>query len=357
MNNQEIYKLFKNSRLAQVATPMTKTIRGATQPVPTHQLILTTTSNALRSNFGLKTALPKQVGFSGIEFNNIDNARKMPDVEKSSGYKFNRLRFQESELVLKKAYNRPNPLFALPESKTVLSLKAGLPDTAVSKFNMGNDASLSEVKALLKRNPEIRRLFREWLLENSPESVMLKIPSKLDQLLKDFLASSPLVRKQFGISDLIKSDTSSKSTIQGSAGLSYLQRGRLTNSPNGVKSGFIAPGRLVKGNREAAIGGFVAGVNERTLQLQSNYINNAPGKHSRQFVLPFKVVEAELTPKGAVRMFADGVRVGDWMRNSDVGSSRNYTPSNPNFNSMSERNQQDTNALEALLGLVSRPRN
>lgn len=354
MNNLELYKLFKNSRLAQVATPISSQIRGPKQTIPTHQVIYTPTSSALRSDFGLKTALPKQVGFSGIVFNEIDNFKKMPDVEKSSGYSFNRLRFQESEIPLKKAYNKPNPLFSQPESQTANFLRANLPDTALSRFNVGSDALISEVKALLKKNPELRKEFRKWLLEKSPESVMLKVPSKLDQLVKEFLQTSPIVRREFAPQDLFRSETSDKGTVQGTAGFSYLQRGRLSNTPNGVRSGFIAPGRLVK-DREAAIGGFVASVNERTTLLQANYIRSAPGKHSRQFVLPFKIVEAELMAKGAVRMYADGVKAGDWMQNSDSGSS-NYAPSNPHFSSVSERNQQDSNALEALLGLVSKPR-
>lgn len=354
MNNLELFNLFKNSRLAQVATPISAQIRGSKQLTPLHQVIYTPTSSAIRSNFGLKSALPKQVGYSGIVFNDIDNYKKMPDVEKSSGYSFNRLRFQESEIPLKKTYNKPNPLFAQPESQTARFLKSNLPDTAVSRFNMGTDTLVVEIKELLKKNPTIRKEFRQWLLEKSPETIKLKIPSKLDQLIKEFLETSPIVRKEFGVRDLTKSDSSNNSTVQGTAGFSYLQRGRLSNTPNGVRSGFVAPGRLVK-EREAAIGGFVAGVNDRTTQLQANYIKNAPGKHSRQFVLPFKIVEAELMSKGSVRMYADGVKVGGWMQNSDVGST-NYAPSNPHFSSVSDRNQQDSNALEALLGLVSKPR-
>ena len=354
MNSQELYRLFKNSRLAQVATPMKSQIRGPAQPVPTHQLVQADASSAMRGNFGLKTTLPQQVGYSGIEFNDVDNVRNMPDVEKSSGHKFTRLRFCELELVLKKAYNKPNPLFAQPESRTVAGLKAALPDTAASKFHMGSDATYAEVKALLKQNPRIREKFRQWLLEKSPEAFMLKVPSKLEQLLKEFLETSAIKRREFSPQDLTKNDASTRKTVQGTAGLSYLQLGRLSNTPNGIRNGFIAPGRLVRANREAAIGGFVAGVNERTVQLQSNYINNASGKHSRQFVLPFKIVEAEMTPKGAVRMHADGVRVGDWMRNSNTGAPHSYTASNPHISRMSERNPQDSNALEVLLGLVSK---
>lgn len=332
-------------------------IRGSNLLVPTHQLIQTTTSNAMRSNFGLKTTLPKQIGYSGIEFNEVDNARNMPDVEKSSGYKFARLRLQELEVVLKKGYNKPNPLFALSDSQTIHQLKSKLPDNLVGKFQIRRGEDVAVMKNLLKKNPELRKNFMQWRLENHPESFMFKVPAKIDEVIKEFLETTSLVTREFEATDLVMSGKGGSSTVQGTAGLSYLQKGRLMNTPNGVKSGFIAPGRLVKNHREAAIGGFVSGVNERTAQLQAAYIENAPGKHSRQFVLPFKVVEAEMNPAGAVRMYADAVKVGDWMRNGDMSASANYKPSNPNFSSMSERNQQDSNSLEALLGLVSRPRN
>ncbi|EEQ35919.1 putative 37S ribosomal protein [Clavispora lusitaniae] len=361
MNNQEFYKLFKNSKLAQVATPLSKKLRGPNTSAPTHQIIYTPTASAARSNFGIKTSLPKQIGQSHIVFNDIDNFKNMPDVEKHAGPHYTRLKFQESGIVLKKAYKKSNPLFAWNSSKT-FAKEASTTDSVLSKFNLGQDSDISEVKDLIKRNPDLRAEFKKWLVVNSPESVMLKVPSKLEQLLKDFIASSPtLVKREKSLADMTRnrgvvSSHAPKSHIQGTAGLSYLQNGRLTNTPNGVKQGVIAPGRIVR-EREAAIGGIIAAVNERTTLLQSNYIKNAPGKHSRQFVMPFKVNEAELTPTGGVRLHADGVKVGSWIQRSDnYSNGSNYIASNPNFGTMSERNSKDSSALESLLGLVSKSR-
>lgn len=271
------------------------------------------------------------------------------------------MKFQELGVVLKKSYNKPNPLFAWESSKTSAK-DPSTADALLSKFNLGQDATVFEVKELLRKNPTLRAEFKKWLAATSPESVMLKVPSKLEQLLKDFIASSTtLTKREKSLSDLarkngVASSHAPKSQIQGTAGLSYLQKGRLTNTPNGIKHGVIAPGRIVR-EREAAIGGFIAAVNERTTLLQANYTKNAPGKHSRQFVMPFKINEAELTPTGGVRMHADGVKVGSWIQRSDdfsLGS--NYIASNPNFGNMSERNMKDSSALESLLGLVSKSR-
>lgn len=363
MSNLEFFRLFKNSKLAQVATPLSTKLRGPNTSAPTHQIIYTPTASAARSNFGIKSALPKQIGQSHIVYNDIDNFKNMPDVEKHAGPHYTRTKFQELGVVLKKSYNSANPLFAWDSSKTFSGSNDLGADGVLSKFRLGQNASSDEVKALLKENPQLYSAFKKWLVEKSPESIMLKVPSKIDQLLKEFIASSPdLVKRQLSLKDLtrkhgVPSAHGPRSHIQGTAGLSYLQKGRLQNSPNGIKHGVIAPGRLVR-EREAGIGGFVAAVNERTTLLQANYAKNAPGKHSRQFVMPFKVNEAELTPSGGVRMHVDGVKVGSWMQSTDNGlGSTNYVASNPNFGNMSERNLKDSSALENLLGLVSRARN
>lgn len=363
MSNLEFYRLFKNSKLAQVATPLSKKLRGPNTLAPTHQIIYTPTASAARSNFGIKTALPKQVGQSHIVYNDIDNFKNMPDVEKHGGPHYTRLKFQELGVVLKKSFNSANPLFAWDSTKTFGNANESVSDSVLSKFKLGQNATVADVKDVLKANPKLYSAFKKWLVQKSPESIMLKVPSQLEQLLKEFIASSPdLVKSELSVADLTRKHGQSsrngpKSHIQGTAGLSYLQKGRLSNSPNGVKSGVVAAGRLVR-EREAGIGGFVAAVNERTTLLQANYAKNAPGKHSRQFVMPFKVNEAELTPNGGVRMHADGVKVGSWMQNTANGlGGSNYVASNPNFGNMSERNLKDSSALENLLGLVSKARN
>lgn len=362
MKNQQFYKLFKDSRIAQVATPLSKTLRGADLAAPTHQILFAPKGSSSRSEYGIKSTLPKQVGVSHFVMNAMDTSNNIPDVEKFSSPHYNRLKFQESGVVLKKPSNKANPLFAWDTSKSV-NKSVSEADSVLADLNLGSKSNMRDVKALLKANPALAKQFKQWLVKRSPESIVFKIPAKLEQLLKEFIASSEnVIKRPSSLTDMTRkfgkaSRTASPRAVQGTAGLSYNQKGRLNNTPNGIKHGVIAPGRLVD-NREAAIGGFVASVNERTTILQNNFINNAPGKHARQFVLPFKVNEAELTPYGGVRMYADGVRVGSWIQRTESGPSyanrSNYVASNPNFGSLSERNSRDAAALENLLGLVSK---
>ncbi|KAK6457997.1 mitochondrial ribosome small subunit component [Scheffersomyces xylosifermentans] len=358
MNSQELYSLVKNSKIAQVASPISKSIRGKSA-VPTHQIIFTPKSSAIRSNFGIKTTLPKQIGYSHISFNDIDNYKNMPDVEKSSGKLYNRLKFQETGLALNNHYTDSNPLFASHKHK---SDSKDRDESITNSLNLHGKASTDEIRAILKQNPKLHNKFSKWLIENHPQALVSSIPqSTTAELLKRFLSTAPsVVKKELQLTDLTRKEgkvggSAISTHIQGTGGFSYNQKGRLTNTPNGVKYGVVAPGRLV-GNKEAAIAGFVAGVNERTTLLQHNYAKNAPGKHSRQFVMPFKINEAEITETGSVKLYADGIKTGAWMqRSANTGYSPDrsrYEASNPNFASASERNKAEGENLQRLLNLI-----
>lgn len=359
MQSLQLFNLIKNSKYAQVATPLSKDLRSLDRGSPTHQIIFTPKSSASRSTYGIKTALPNQVGFSHIVFNDIDNARSMPDVEKYSGFHYNRLKFQESGVVLRNYKNEHNPLFPSEVTKSGSIPALTKVDSVISKFKLDSRASIKDVEEIIRKNPNLHKQFKKWLLKKNPEIFLLPIPSRIEQLLKEFIeTSSEIKKKEITVSDLVRKrgtqNSSMASKTQGTAGFSYTQKGRLTNTPNGVKHGVIAPGRLV-GEREAAIGGFIASVNERSVQLQYNYSNNFPGRHSRQFVMPFKYSEAEIADDGKVRIYADGVKAGTWMSRADaVKDDRpGYKASNPHFRSVSERNS-DGNTLQNLLQLISK---
>lgn len=354
MHNNELYGLFKNSRLAQVATPLSKKLRGDSQ-IPTHHIIYTPKSSSIRSSFGIKTQLPKQVGQSHIVFNDIDNPKNMPDVEKYSGKYYNRLKFQETGIVVKNFQNESSPLFPSKNTKSTTSSKV---DSILASFNLNDNATTADVSRLLAKNPKLHDRFQQWLLKNSPRLLLSK-PLRYSDLLRKFLSSqSDIVRQELQVNDLARpygkaTSNAPRAKVQGTAGFSYAQKGRLTNSPNGIKYGVIAPGRMV-GDREAAIGGFVANVNDRTTLLQHNYAKNFPGKHSRQFVMPFKVNDAEITANGSVKLYADGVKVGSWMQrtNANEYGDRTYEASNPNFVTASTRNRNENVKLETLLNLM-----
>ncbi|KAK6465283.1 mitochondrial ribosome small subunit component [Scheffersomyces coipomensis] len=357
MNTQELFNLVKNSKLAQVASPLSKNIRNGSKHKPTHQIIYTPKTNAIRSDYGLKTTLPKQIGYSHISFNDIDNFKNMPDVEKNSGKLYNRLKFQELGVPLNYNYTSSNPLFPTENNQSNSKSKK---DNIFNNLNLKDNASADEVISLLKENKNLHRHYQKWLIKNYPQALISNITqSTAKELLSQFLHSSQdVIRRELQLQDLSKKNGSSRSAIstqiQGSGGFSYNQRGRLTNTPNGVRYGAVAPGRIVN-TKEAAIGGFVASVNERTTNLQYNFVSNAPGKHARQFVMPFKINAVELNENGSVKVLADGVKTGSWMHNKigfDSQNNNRYKATNPNFENASARSKQDNDMLTTLLNIV-----
>lgn len=319
--------------------------------MPTHQIVYTPQASAYRSNFGIKTTLPSQIGRSHIVFNDIDNAKNMPDVEKYSGHLYTRKKFQETGVPVKNYFSEQNPLFPSEGTKT----KTKSSDISVlGALNLDSRSGLSQVKKVLASNTALYAKFKKWVLANHPQMLVLQVSTQtLNDLVVEFVSTHPEVaRKKFSMEDMVRADNT-EIKIQGTGGFSYAQKGRLANSPNGVKHGSIAPGRIVH-EREAAIGGLIAGVNDRTIMLQLNFSKNVPNTHSRQFVTPFKITDVEISENGRVKMFADGVATGKWMHKAMSGDfDRQYEASNPKFARASERNAEDNAQLQNLLNLIN----
>lgn len=373
MNSQEVYRLFKNSRLAQVARPLRRTMRDQGD-APTHQIVYTPKLSAARSNFGMKSYLPKQVGLLHIVFNDVDNRKNMPDVEKYSGAMYNRLKFQELGVVPKNYYAETNPLFPAAaevggDAPAAAAPAAAAPAAAAASggsllaaLNLTERASASDIRHVLRRNPTLHRDFYRWLLATHPALLALAAtPQQLVGSLHEYLRTADVARFRGLLSALArplgrKLRHAPASDVQGTAGFLYAVKGRFANTPNGIKYGAVAPGRMV-GAREAAVAGFVARLNDRTTLLQNNYAKNYPGKHMRQFVMPFKITEAEVTPQGSVKVYADGVKVGLWLQRAghdDAAVDRShYQPLSPHFGSAAQRNGRDNVALQNLMNLIS----
>ena len=336
---RELFDLVKNSKLAQVSTPRSKLIRFS-RTKPTHQTIYTPTTSALRSDYGMKRTLPAKYGKSHIAFNDIDNAKEMPDVEKESSFHYTRLMFQELGKPLAQRYSTENPLFASASNKSNLLP----PEYKLAHcLNLPEKISTGKVLEILRQTPDIYRKFRDYMAKTHPEVVLTNFQGETKEYLMEFLKQSAEVQKE---AVTISTLSRHRKNIEGTAGFSYNQRGRLQNTPNGIKYETIAPGRMV-GTKEAAIAGLTASVAERSAMMQYNYASNAPGKHSRQFNAPYQINDAELAEDGSVRVFALGVKVGNWSEND-----RRYAEARKNMSFKTERNRVNDESLENLLNLI-----
>ncbi|KAI3405711.2 MRP51 [Candida oxycetoniae] len=340
--SREFFDLIKNSKLAQVAKPQSKSIRGNSNK-PTHQTIFTPSSSAHRSNYGLKTILPSKIGKSYISFNDIDNHKGMPDVEKNSGDHYTRLIFQELGMPLKNHFTSHNPLFPQAHNK---SSKKPYDKTLTNCLNLELRANPREVVKILRKNPKLYSNFRSYVIKKYPQVYLSNTPSiELYNLIKEYLGQAEDIEKR-KVSLESRAQLKKTEAVQGTGGFSYNQKGRLCNTPNGIRYNTIAPGRIV-GTKEAAIGGMVASVIDRSIALQTNYARNSPGKQERQFTLPFKINETELVEEGSVRVFAEGIKTGNWSENDE-----RYLTARNTMNSSSDRSNSDDESLESLLNLI-----
>ncbi|KAI5960529.1 MDM10 [Candida theae] len=296
----------------------------------------------LSSNYGLKTALPSKIGKSHISFNDVDNYKGMPDVEKNSGHHYTQLMFQELGMPLRTHFTSQNPLFPHPSNKSSKTQREG---SLTNLLNLNTRANTESVVKVLNNNPKLYQNFRHYVAKNHPKVLLTTTPqSEIIALVKDFLRNSQQVsKKENTVHDRSRDNTYN---IQGTGGFSYNQRGRLQNTPNGIRNNTVTTGRIV-GTKEAAIGGFVANVIDRSIALQTNYAKNYPGKQPRQFTMPFKINEAELSEDGSVRLFAEGIKTGKW---SDADE--RYPTSGSSFANSSERVKADDESLESLLNLI-----
>ncbi|CAN3365043.1 small ribosomal subunit protein bS1m [Diutina catenulata] len=350
--------LLRSSKLAQVATPISKKIR-VMSAMPTHQVIYTPKNAAVRSEFGIKTPLPKQIGYSHISYNNIDNKTGMPDVEKNTSKMYSRIRLQENGVVPRVMSAKHNPLF--PHSENASTHK-GDDSSATTAFNLHPKVNPAEVKYLLSQNKHLYKSFQQWLALNAPQAltgVSGVSSSEMMGLIKRFVDESAVAKNPLKLSSL-KKDAQGRTThaanvtkIQGTAGLSYAQHGKITNTPNGFKSGHsIIQGRLASSN-VAAVAGFAGQIMDKNASKHINYTNSVPGTHSRQFTMPFKVTEATMYDDGTVKMNLDVPKVGAWQKTAvhDDRANKTYKPTNANVESMRAKHEKN---YRNLLNIIQR---
>ncbi|RCK54972.1 Uncharacterized protein in HIS3 3'region [Candida viswanathii] len=339
-NVKVMHNLVKNSRLVQVPTPFHKNIRGNARR-PTHQVVFTPRASAIRSNYGLKTMLPSKLGTGLISFNDIDNYKNIPDVEKNGGFYHKLKLFQEMGVPVKTHFVNSNPLFPDPSTKSGNVMNE---ETLTNLLNLESRSSIKEIAAVLKRNPRIYEEFKSFAIRKYPQLVLKKMPEHVvTEALREFLKTSRSVTRT---AMRLSTPNHALRTIQGTGGFSYNQKGRLRNTPNGIQYNTVVPGRIL-GNRTAAVGGFVTTVSDRSIALQSNYAKNQPGKHWRQFTVPFKITEAEVADTGDVRMFAEGIKNGTWLE-----AGNRFSPSGTQFAGPTEKANKAGKSLESLLSLI-----
>ncbi|VEU21167.1 DEKNAAC102101 [Brettanomyces naardenensis] len=362
----EFTRLFKNTRVAQLPQNLGKLGLDRSKAFPTHQVVEALPSSFSRRDFGIKLRLPKKIKTRRIVINDLDNKYGLPDIEPLNGFYWKKLRFREFGIPVKvkgtglsslqKVGSASSPLFPSKESSG--------PDktTTISSALNVRRQSLYSQEFQKKVKPELRKLrrpFVQWLVKKYPDRL---VNSDLSNEIIEFLGE---VRPQIGQKNEqngfeIPSSYSEK--LSGTAGLSYTLGGRLLQTPNGVESSKVLPGRFLQSRitgHHFGLGGFVG--YSSASQSQVKYLNklgslNKPitgtDKFSREFKVPIvpkhayinlenRKLELDLDPVRSMK------RYGKKNGTSLSSIKKSISPRSP-----LSGNDKETSVLNSLLGLL-----
>lgn len=333
--------LLRNSRIAHV--PKSKKPLNSASPRfhPTHQIIETKPSTLHRQEWGLKSSIPSKVQTRYIIFNDLDTLERLTTFEPNAGSQWSRLRFQE--LGVAPSYNagKSNPLFEGSSSSSSQLVPLS------SLLNIDPTSSRADVEKKLSQVKSLRNVFKKWLLSNNPEALKNKSFSAKDMSdnAVEFLSES--IGTNTGL------NSASLNKVIGTGGLSYNIGGRLRQSPNGVVSKTVVPGRFlnVEGNdRLAAIGGFVA--NAGSSSPNTSQIDYNMGDFIRELKFPFAVNRAFVQDNGKVVLRANVIS-GMSSKARMQMSGKNYQQRPSRTTSPAVNPEDSTKYAEELLNILT----
>ncbi|SCU85086.1 LAMI_0C10088g1_1 [Lachancea mirantina] len=294
--SSNLASLLRNSKIAQVPKSRHQLASGGVKIAPTHQIIENKPSTLHRQEWGLKAALPSKVTSRYIVYDDLDTLERLTTFEATGGSQWNRLRFQELGVAPKYNPGKANPLFEGQSSSKSQFVPLS------SLLDIDSSSSKAEIRAKLSQIKDLRGPFRKWLLERDPEALKNKNFNARD------MGENAVVFLTETVSHAAEPDSRSLRKIVGAGGLTYSLNGRLRQSPNGVISKTIIPGRFlnVEGNdRLAAIGGFVA--NAGSSSVNTSQADYNMGDFVRELKIPFSISHASVLESGKVVLRANVV--------------------------------------------------
>lgn len=298
MSSARLAQLIKNSRVAQVPRNDKPLFQAGARYHPTHQIIETKPSTLARQEWGLKSSIPSKVKSRYLVFNDLDTLERITTFEANGSSQWNRLRFQELGVAPKYNPGKSNPLFQGKSSHA----DQLAPFSSILNANSGNSTTQKVVKSKLPSVKALRGEFKQWMLAKDPEALKNKsfTPKDFHRDAVQFLSERGSVS-----SDSRRLNKATMQNVIGTGGLTYGLPGRLKNSPNGVATKTIVPGRFlnIDGNdRLAAIGGFVA--NASSSSPMTSQIDYNMGDSVRELTFPFEVQQASVEDNGRVMLRA-----------------------------------------------------
>ncbi|CCH42111.1 hypothetical protein BN7_1654 [Wickerhamomyces ciferrii] len=340
-NMSEFTRLLRNSRLSALPKNSSKH-KG--NKFPSQQIIETRANALARDEWGLKSSLPSKIKSRFITFNDLDNMERIVDFETGGSFHWKQKRFQEMNIVPNFDTPRKNPLFFndVADSHRFTSL--------ASLMGITDEISPKNLNKILDSISGLRVKFEKYLLKKDP--IQLKNKSFTQEEFAshaiDFLSSIKTEQPITSFNQL----NLRKGLVKGTGGLSYGLKGRLTNSPNGIKSKFIGTGRFATtspNSRIVAFGGFFGETSNTSSNLQFNK-TQSDGKVPREVNVPFSVERAVLQDDGSVNLKLDVV---NRHISSALGNDSTYFRNNQKqFNRSKVNNREKRDTVQDLLALI-----
>ncbi len=353
--------LFKNSRIAQLPKHISNADIDFQKAYPTHQIIEALPSSFSRRDFGLKVRLPKKLKSRRIIIEDIDNKYGLPDFKTLNGFYWKKLRFQEMDLPVEikgTGFNGVDrqgginsPLFPRENVEVDGKKKPISVALHLNKQSFKSKKFQDQVKPRLEK---LRKPFSRWLAQKYPER--LGKPDFSDEISEFIVETVGDSNSKMGL------PPSYKNQLSGTAGLSYKLKGRLHQTPNGVESVKVFPGRLLQSKMTGyhfGLGGFVG--YSSASQSQVKYLGKlsevskpivGSEKFSRELRIP-------LVPKHAyINLFSKKLELQvDPVRSNKRYRGNNRTSLSSIKSSRSPRssiagNDKETSVLNSLLGLL-----
>lgn len=367
-------RLFRNTKIAQLPKTSGELGLDKSKAFPTHQVIESLPSSFSRRDFGLKIRLPKKLKTRRIVINDLDNKYGLPDFEPLNGFYWKKQRFREFGIPVQirrsglknlqnSITNNASPLF--PKNSRATGDKTTIAGTLdLKRQSITSKTFESQLKPQLRK---LRRPFFEWLVKNYPDRLYHADLSKeltefLNQTKPSIAVKSTGNGKRDPRSPKFNIGPSYADKLSGTAGLSYNLGGRLLQTPNGIESSKVLPGRFLQSKitgHHFALGGFVG--YSSASQSQVKYLNklntlNRPitgsDSFSREFKVPIVPKHAYINPENhTLELQLDPVRSMKRYRGKN-GTSLSSIKRTISPRSSIGGNDKETSVLNSLLGLL-----
>ncbi|EDO17181.1 hypothetical protein Kpol_1072p51 [Vanderwaltozyma polyspora DSM 70294] len=339
-----VSQLLRKSKIAQVVNTKNP-LYVSNKFHPTHQLITTKRTNFNQINdWGLKSPIPSRDNSRYLVYNDLDTLERIATYEKNNGQQWTRIRFNELNLTPTFNPGVANPLFKSNSVQTDNSSPLS------SVLNLNSNASSNSNRLKIGNIKNLRSDFKKWLLDNDIDSLKHNTfnVKYMNRSAINYLNDKRL-NNHHDTNRKLNLPTNNMTHVIGTGGLSYNLRGKLQNTPNGIKQKTIVPGRYlnVDGSKWlTGIGGMVGFENSSFSPTRLDRMN---AETAREKAYPFEVQRISVDHKGNIMMRS---RVVNDNLNSKFTYAREDFQRRPKSSRRAVTKEESSLKANELLGIV-----